>query len=92
MPQCSLYIRLAQDAGGQEAMDADADLETLVMDTGDEDKTFAAMGVVKTLCTVILAVDSSPEIMGQICEIIVPIISFTLERKIIGMFRVRRLR
>ncbi|KAL1728536.1 armadillo-type protein [Schizophyllum commune] len=83
---CSLYIRLAQDAGGQEAMDADADLETLVMDTGDEDKTFAAMGVVKTLCTVILAVDSSPEIMGQICEIIVPIISFTLERKIIDLY------
>ncbi|TRM60552.1 armadillo-type protein [Schizophyllum amplum] len=83
---CSLYIRLAQDAGGQEAMDADADLETLVMDTGDEDKTFAAMGVVKTLCTVILAVDSSPEIMGQICEIIVPIIAFTLERKIIDLY------
>lgn len=66
-----------------------------------EDKTFAAMGVAKTLGTVrstsflnrllrsktikiIASVDSSPEILAQIQEIIIPILVLTLESKLIG--------
>ena len=67
----------------------------------DDDKTFAAMGVAKTIGTVSLArfrlgefyidrvqivgsVDSNPDILNEIQQVIIPIISLTLESKAIG--------
>ena len=52
----------------------------------NEDKTFAAMGVAKTIITVVNAVDSSPEILAQIQEIIIPIVVLTLEAKLLDLF------
>ncbi len=52
----------------------------------NEDKTFAAMGVAKTIITVVNAVDSSPEILAQIQEIIIPIVKLTLEAKLLDLF------
>ena len=51
-----------------------------------EDKIFAAMGVAKTIATVVNAVDSSPEILAQVQEIIIPIIVLTLEAKLLDLF------
>ncbi len=51
----------------------------------NEDKTFAAMGVAKTISTVVNAVDSSPEILAQIQEIIIPIVVLTLENKLLDL-------
>ncbi|KAF5377980.1 hypothetical protein D9615_006718 [Tricholomella constricta] len=80
---CESYLRLAKESLAQE--EADVDLETLVSDV-DEDKTFAAMGVAKTISTIISSVDSSPEILVQIQEVIIPIILFTLENKVLDLF------
>ena len=52
----------------------------------NEDKTFAAMGVAKTIATVVSAVDSSPEILAQIQEIIIPVVVLTLEAKLLDLF------
>lgn len=68
---------------------------------GEDDKTYAAMGVAKTLSTVgyllnlgvtyvvtmlqiVSSIDSSPEILAQVQEVIIPIIRDTLEKKVLG--------
>ncbi|KAJ7845345.1 hypothetical protein B0H14DRAFT_3454992 [Mycena olivaceomarginata] len=54
---------------------------------GDDDKTYAAMGVAKTIRTIISAIDSSPEILAQVQEVIILItISFTPKNKIFDSF------
>lgn len=35
---------------------------------------------------VVSAVDTSPEILAQVQEVIIPIIVFTLEKQLMGMF------
>lgn len=63
----------------------DIDLDVLLAQE-DDDKTFAALGIAKTINTVIFSVDSSPEILSQVQETIVPILLFTFESRLIGMF------
>jgi hypothetical protein len=69
---------------------------------GGEDKEIAAMGIAQTIGTVcvhvhlrtpylirfqvVSAVDTSPEILAQVQEVIIPIIVFTLEKELMGMF------
>jgi hypothetical protein len=82
----------------------DVDIEKIVRSGVDEeeDKTFAAMGVAKTIGTVrvvyfpsrpasahavsqiIQSVESSPEILAQVQEVMIPVIVFTLQNKILG--------
>ena len=57
------------------------------MDETGEDKIFAAMGVAKTITTIVASVDSSPEILAQVQEVVIPIIVLTLENKILGESR-----
>ncbi|KAG2337162.1 hypothetical protein BDR05DRAFT_1005244 [Suillus weaverae] len=59
------------------------DVESLVTN-GDDDKVYGAMGVAKTIGTVVSCIESSPEILSQVQEVIIPIIRFTLENKSIG--------
>lgn len=76
------------------------DLESIMSDV-DDDKTFAAMGVAKTLATVsfismclsycsdssaqiVSSIENSPEILVQVQEVIIPIIMFTFENKLLG--------
>jgi hypothetical protein len=70
------------------------------MTDGDDDKVYGAMGVAKTIGTVCVLsplrsfnliklrrlsrVLTSPEILSQVQEVIIPIIQFTLENKLIG--------
>ncbi|KAG5643336.1 hypothetical protein DXG03_001055 [Asterophora parasitica] len=77
------YLRLAKESLAAE--ETDVDLDNIVSDV-DEDKTFAAMGVAKTISTIVSSVDSSPEILAQIQEVIIPIITFTLENKVLDLF------
>ena len=72
---------LAHEASAEDAGDV-GETQT----EGEDDKTFAAMGVAKTISTIISSVDSSQEILAQVEEIVVPIISFTLEKKQIDLF------
>lgn len=83
---CESYMRLAKESLAQEETGGgDVDLDQLISDV-DEDKTFAAMGVAKTISTVISSVENSPEILAQIQEVIIPIILFTLENKLLDLF------
>ena len=93
-----------ESASADETDGSSIDVDTLMENDAGEDKTFAAMGVAKTIGTVrifllsslfvgletisiqiISSVDSSPEILSQIQEIIIPVVIFTLERKLLGM-------
>ncbi|GAW02680.1 nonsense-mediated mrna decay protein [Lentinula edodes] len=83
---CESYLRLARESNNQETLDSNPnDLESIMADA-DDDKTYAAMGVAKTIWTIVTSVDSSPEILAQIQEIIIPIIVYTLEAKLLDLF------
>ncbi|KAG2122713.1 hypothetical protein BD769DRAFT_967301 [Suillus cothurnatus] len=56
------------------------------MTDGDDDKVYGAMGVAKNIGTVVSCIDSSPEILSRVQEVIIPIIRFTLENKLIDLF------
>ncbi|KAG2084388.1 armadillo-type protein [Suillus cothurnatus] len=64
------------------------DVESLMTD-GDDDKVYGAMGVAKTIGTVVSCIDSSPEILSRVQEVIIPIIRFTLENKLIDALTFR---
>ncbi|KAI0769096.1 ARM repeat-containing protein [Trametes elegans] len=83
---CETYGRLAKESLNSEEIDGGSiDLDSIMGSDVNEDKTFAAMGVAKTISTVVNAVDSSPEILAQIQEIIIPIVVFTLENKLLDL-------
>lgn len=84
---CESYLRLAREGLAQqnETVPDGIDVESLVSD-GDDDKVYGAMGVAKTIGTVVSCIDSSPEILSQVQEVIIPIIRFTLENKLIDLF------
>ncbi|GAA5795592.1 hypothetical protein HPULCUR_000953 [Helicostylum pulchrum] len=50
------------------------------------DKTMAAMGVLKTIGTLILSLESTPEILQQLQEALLPVITYTLEKRIIDLY------
>lgn len=82
---CETYIKLVRDTvAGQD--DGAIDLDSLVTAPAadDEDKTLHAMGVAKTISTVIDAVDGSAELLAEVGEHVVAAVIFTLERQAIG--------
>ncbi|KAF8074028.1 armadillo-type protein [Lyophyllum atratum] len=83
---CESYLRLAKESLSQEETDSqNVDLDGLLANV-DEDKTFAAMGVAKTIGTIVSSIENSPEILAQVQEVIIPIIQYTLENKILDLF------
>ncbi|OAX35118.1 hypothetical protein K503DRAFT_803069 [Rhizopogon vinicolor AM-OR11-026] len=80
------YTRLAREGLAQqnEAAPENIDVE-LRMSKGDDDKVHGAMGVDKTIGTVVWFIDSRREILGQVQVSIIPIIRFTLENKLSGI-------
>ncbi|KIM40975.1 hypothetical protein M413DRAFT_445750 [Hebeloma cylindrosporum] len=82
---CESYMRLARESAIHDHLEENADLDSLLADV-DDDKTFTAMGVAKTISTIISSIDSSPEILSQIQEIVIPIIVFTLENRLLDLF------
>ncbi|KDQ62833.1 hypothetical protein JAAARDRAFT_30743 [Jaapia argillacea MUCL 33604] len=84
---CESYLRLVREAMSKDDSSTRGnDLESFIESDGDDDKIFAAMGVAKTIGTIVSAVDSSPEILSQVQEVIIPIIVFTLESKQLDLF------
>ncbi|RXW25385.1 hypothetical protein EST38_g469 [Candolleomyces aberdarensis] len=83
---CATYMRYVQEIASKEA---DADPTQIEFDdiSGDDnDKSFSAMGVAKTILTVVDSIEESKEILAQVQEIIVPILISTLEHKLIDLF------
>ncbi|KAH9980072.1 ARM repeat-containing protein [Lactifluus volemus] len=84
---CESYMRLVREAiANEENAPKGDDLEAFMDAEGEDDKTYAAMGVAKTLSTIVSSIDSSPEILAQVQEVIIPIIRFTLENKALDLF------
>jgi len=83
---CETYTRLAKEGSGGDDEGNTFDMDTLADANIGEDKTFMAMGVAKTIGTIINAVDNSAAILAQVQEIIIPIIKTTLENKIIDLY------
>ena len=50
------------------------------------DKTMAAMGVLKTMGTLIISLESTPEVLNQLEVALLPVIQFTLQNAIIDLF------
>ncbi|KAI0657254.1 ARM repeat-containing protein [Cubamyces menziesii] len=83
---CETYARLAKESQNADEVDpSTVDIDAIMESEGNEDKTFAAMGVAKTISTVVNAVESSPEILAQIQEIIIPVVILTLENKLLDL-------
>ncbi|KAF8886227.1 armadillo-type protein [Gymnopilus junonius] len=82
---CESYMRLAKESLVHDQVEDSVDLDAILTDV-DDDKTFTAMGVAKTISTIISSVDSSPEILSQIQEIVVPIIVFSLDLRLLDLF------
>lgn len=60
--------------------DDDGDLDDI------SDKTMAAMGVLKTIGTLILSLESTPEILQQLENALLPVITYTLKNKIMDLY------
>ena len=79
-------MRLAAEVASKSGETADADISNPFEFDGGEDKEIAAMNVAQTIGTVISAVETSPEILAQVQDVIAPIVVFTLEKQLIGNF------
>ncbi|KAF9240262.1 armadillo-type protein [Melanogaster broomeanus] len=84
---CESYMRLAREglAHANEPISENIDVDSLLSE-GDDDKVYGAMGVAKTIGTIVSSVDSNLETLRQVQEVIIPIIRFTLESKLIDLF------
>jgi hypothetical protein len=82
---CETYLRLAKESLAQDEIDAQQDFDSINLD-GNDDKTYAAMGICKTIYTIISSIDSSPDILSQIQEVVIPIIVFTLENRMLDLY------
>ncbi|EJC98943.1 ARM repeat-containing protein [Fomitiporia mediterranea MF3/22] len=82
---CDSYLRLMRENLAQEVTATD-EQDALESNIGDDDKTFAAMGVAKTISTIVASVDTAQDILAQVEEIVIPVITFTLENKAIDLF------
>ncbi|KAF9437361.1 hypothetical protein BGZ76_001078 [Entomortierella beljakovae] len=77
------FLRICEDMGkGTEELD---DLSDAAIDEAS-DKTMAAMGVLKTMGTLIISLESTPEVLNQLEIALLPVIQFTLQNSIIDLF------
>ncbi|KAF8875951.1 armadillo-type protein [Mucidula mucida] len=72
---CEGYARLVNEVVGSVA-EVDA----------DDDKTFAAMGVAKTLWTVVSSVEGAPQVLTEIAGVVTPVVLLTLEGRCLDLF------
>ncbi|KAF9202029.1 hypothetical protein BGZ49_007782 [Haplosporangium sp. Z 27] len=77
------FLRICEDmAKGSDGVD---DLTDVAIDEAS-DKTMAAMGVLKTMGTLIISLESTPEVLNQLEIALLPVIQFTLQNAIIDLF------
>ncbi|KAI9304897.1 armadillo-type protein [Cunninghamella echinulata] len=81
------FLRIMEDfAQSNQAAEANDD-DDLNGDLDDiSDKTMAAMGVLKTIGTLILSLESTPDILQQLENALLPVITYTLKNKIMDLY------
>ncbi|KAJ6552930.1 armadillo-type protein [Mycena capillaripes] len=77
---CDTYLRLVNESGVADEQEVAGPRDTY------DDKTYAAMQVTTTILKIFSSIKSAPEILAQVQEIILPVIDFTLKRKIFVLF------
>lgn len=80
------FLRIMEELNQSNTL-ADADDDEFTGDIDElSDKTMAAMGVLKTIGTLILSLESTPEILQQLENALLPVITYTLENKILDLY------
>ncbi|KAF9586016.1 hypothetical protein BGW38_010410 [Lunasporangiospora selenospora] len=77
------YLRICEDM--IKHTDAEDDLSDSAIDEAS-DKTMAAMGVLKTMGTLILSLESTPEVLNQLELALMPVVTFTLQNALLDLF------
>ncbi|KAI8603528.1 armadillo-type protein [Dissophora ornata] len=77
------FLRICADMGP--SADGVDEISDRAIDEAS-DKTMAAMGVLKTMGTLILSLESTPEVLNQLEIALLPVITFTLQNAIIDLF------
>jgi hypothetical protein len=92
---CSTFVRIMDDAqaglqpaenGGMLVMSRDEDDDDGFDFDAATDKTMAAMGVLKTVQTLVLSVDGSQEIMWQLESAISPALLYVLDNRVVDLY------
>ncbi|KAI7906287.1 armadillo-type protein [Cokeromyces recurvatus] len=80
------FLRIMEELNQSNTL-ANADDDEFTGDIDElSDKTMAAMGVLKTIGTLILSLESTPEILQQLENALLPVITYTLENRILDLY------
>lgn len=75
------YLRIIQDVIDKGANSIDDDVDNYL-----DDKSITALGVLQTIGTLILTLESSPGVLLQLEQVLVPVITVTLEHKLFDLY------
>lgn len=75
------YLRIIQDVIDKGVNSIDDDVDNYL-----DDKSITALGVLQTIGTLILTLESSPGVLLQLEQILVPVITVTLEHKLFDLY------
>lgn len=76
------YMRIVQELLERQAVKGDDETYGDFLD----DKSITALGVLQTIGTLILTLESTPDVLLHLETILMPVITITLENKLYGMF------
>src|SRR6266511_3155728 len=84
--QCTTFLHIMQEYQESEAAEINdnCDIEDFIDGYDMSDRIITASGVLKTIITLILSLESSTDLLHQLEIVLSPIISFTLENNIMG--------
>ncbi|KAJ2413554.1 Nonsense-mediated mRNA decay protein 5 [Coemansia sp. IMI 209128] len=77
---CDTFMRVMSDAVSKVPEITSANLDDI------SDKTMAAMGVLKTLGTLVLNLEGSPEVVYNLEEVLFPVVRFVLEQRLVDLY------
>ncbi|CAZ80144.1 unnamed protein product [Tuber melanosporum] len=75
------YLRIVQDVIDKGANSLDDDADNYL-----DDKSITALGVLQTIGTLILTLESNPSVLLLLEQILVPVITITLEHKLFDLY------
>lgn len=80
------FLRIMEEVAqaDKQAMDDDGEFNGDIEEMSD--KTMAAMGVLKTIGTLILSLESTPDVLQQLENALLPVITYTLENNVLDLY------
>ncbi|RHZ46534.1 hypothetical protein Glove_615g3 [Diversispora epigaea] len=79
------FLRIMQDFQNEPAIPGKEDFEP-TDDLEIDDKTLAAAGVLKTITTLILSLENTPEVLARLENALIPVVTFTLKNRISELY------